>query len=89
MPGLQGQRLSALANTAKHFRLDHKRHERIGLSTDDFKVGRGAAFSDGSYYSDGASHSDAIRVIRIEFQGEQIDVLHLCRAAIAFLETTV
>jgi hypothetical protein len=77
--------LADIANASKHFLLD--RGSRVGLSAVHFRVGRGAAFSDGSYYSDGSSHSDAPDVIRVEFQGKQIDVLHLCEEALTFLES--
>ncbi|RZN16229.1 hypothetical protein [Bradyrhizobium sp. Leo121] len=81
----QFQALADIANSSKHFELD--RGSRKGLSVEDFKIGRGAAFSDGSYFSDGTSFSDAPDVIRIEFKGEQIDVLTLCRQALAHLKT--
>jgi hypothetical protein len=77
----QLQALADIANSSKHFELD--RGSRKGLSVENFKVGHGAAFSDGSYFSDGTSFSDVPDVIRIEFEGEQIDVLNLCRQALA------
>src|SRR6266478_2369805 len=68
--------LADVANASKHFELN--RGVRTGLSANHFRVGTGAAFTDGSYLSDGTSFSDIPDVIRVEFQGSQIDVLHLC-----------
>jgi hypothetical protein len=79
--------LADIANASKHFELN--RGERTGLSADHFRVGSGAAFTDGSYFGDGSSFSESPDVIRVEFQGNQIDVLHLCREAITFLKTQV
>jgi hypothetical protein len=79
--------LADIANAGKHFQLD--RGERTGLSADHFRIGSGAAFTDGSYFSDGSSFSDIPDVIRIEYQGSQIDVLHLCGEAIAFFRTKI
>ena len=76
-----------IANASKHFTLD--RGTRLGLSATNLKIGRGAAFSDGSYYSDGTSHSDAPDVVRVEFNGEYIDVLHLCRSYLTVLKMKV
>jgi hypothetical protein len=77
--------LADIANAGKHFQLN--RGSRAGLSADHFHIASGAAFSDGTYYSDGASHSDAPDVVRLEFQGNQLDVLHLCQEALKFLES--
>ena len=74
-----------IANANKHFELDRKGN-RKGLSAEHFPIGRGAAFSDGSYFSDGSTFSDAPNVIRMEFQGERIDVLHLCKQTLTYLE---
>ncbi len=79
--------LADIANASKHFKLDRGR--RTGLSADHFRIGTGAAFTDGSYFSDGTSFSDMPDIVRVEFQGSQIDVLHLCGEAIAFLRTKV
>lgn len=69
--------LRHVANSLKHAELDRGRLK--GLSVRDMRIGSGAAFTDGSYYSDGTSHSDAPNVVRIEYGGELIDVPHLCR----------
>jgi hypothetical protein len=79
--------LADVANASKHFVLNRGR--RAGLSVDYFEVGSSAAFSDGSYFSDGTSFSDVPDVVRVQFGGELIDVLHLCREAIAYFETKV
>jgi hypothetical protein len=83
----QFRAIADIANASKHFELDRGR--RKGLSANDFAVGRGAAFSDGSYYSDGSSHSDAPDVLRMEFNGERIDILNLCKQAHGYLKTQV
>jgi hypothetical protein len=74
-----------IANASKHFELD--KGGRKGMSARHSGVGPGAAFSDGSYYSDGTSHSDARDVVRIDFQGELVDVVHLCGQCLAYLRT--
>ncbi|WP_271588792.1 hypothetical protein [Bradyrhizobium sp. CCBAU 53415] len=79
--------LADIANASKHFVLDRGR--RTGLSADHFEIGKGAAFSDGSYFCDGTSFSDIPDVVRVQFRGELIDVLHLCREALAFFRTKV
>jgi hypothetical protein len=40
--------LADIANASKHFELDRS-GPRQGLSAEDLHIGRGAAFSDGSY----------------------------------------
>lgn len=77
--------LADIANASKHFVLD--RGARRGLSSDDFKIGPGAAFSDGSYFSDGSTFSDAPDVVVLEFNGHRVDVLHLCEHAFSYLQT--
>lgn len=76
-------RIQDIANASKHFELN--RGSRKGLSARHAAVSRGAAFSDGSYYSDGSTHSDAPDVVRVDFQGEQIDVVNLCRRCLGYL----
>jgi hypothetical protein len=78
--------LADIANAGKHLKL--ARGPRVGMGAEHFVAGRGAAFSDGSYYSDGTSHSDAPLVVRAEFSGEQIDVYSLCRRLLIFLEAS-
>lgn len=79
--------LADVANASKHFVLDRGR--RTGLSADHFEIGKASAFSDGSYFSDGTSFSDMPDVVRVQFRGELIDVLHLCREAIAYFGAKV
>lgn len=74
-----------LANASKHFELDQG--IRKGLSSRHSEIGPEAAFSDGSYYSDGTSHSDAGNVVRVKFRGELVDVPHLCRECLSYLQT--
>lgn len=76
-----------IANANKHFELGKGAGK--GLSARHSQVGPGAAFSDGSYYSDGTSHSDASDVVRVDFRGELVDVVHLCNECLAYLRTKV
>jgi hypothetical protein len=82
------QALADISNASKHFKLDRD-GPRKDLSATDFRVGSGAAFSDDSYFSDGSSFSDMPDVVRVEFAGQLIDVLHLCGQAATYLETKV
>lgn len=85
---LQYDLVSDAGNASKHFELDDpKRTTRLGFSIGHFKVGRSAAFSDGSYFSDGTSFSEHPDVLRVEFQAEQTDLVHLCSACLTVLET--
>ena len=72
-----------IGNALKH--AERGSGPRTGLSARHVKTGSGAAFSDGSYYSDGSSHSDAETVLRIEFNGEFVDLVHLCEECVVFL----
>jgi hypothetical protein len=81
------QALADIANASKHFELD--RGPRKGLRASDLRTGSGAAFDDGTYFDDGTSFANIPDVIRIEFNGDLIDVLHLCKTAAAFLETKI
>jgi hypothetical protein len=83
----QFQGVADIANASKH--AVRSSGARKGLSVGDMRVGRAAAFSDGSYYSDGSTHSDAPDVIRVEFNGEQIDVVHLCKRFLAHIQALV
>lgn len=76
-----------IANASKHFELDKGTGK--GLSARHSEVGPGAAFSDGSYYSDGTSHSDANDVVRVDYRGRLVDVVHLSRECLAYLRTKV
>ena len=80
------KKLEAVANASKHFQID-RNGPRKGLSSANFKTGKGAAFSDGTYFSDGTTFTDACDVIRVEFDGEVIDIVSLCRRGLAFIET--
>lgn len=72
--------IRAIANAGKHVELTrHPKSELVGLRAEDLVRGRGAAFSDGSYYCDGSTHSDAPDTVVVETpDGRKHDVLHLC-----------
>ncbi len=72
-----------IGNALKH--VNRRSGIRAGLSARYIQTGSGAAFDDGSYFSDGTSFSDAATVLRIEFQGELIDLVHLCEECVVFL----
>ena len=74
--------IEEIANAYKHF---ERNRGRTGLSVTHTNVGKRAAFSDGSFFSDGTSFSDANDVVRMEFGGELVDVVHLCVACLAYL----
>jgi hypothetical protein len=80
--------LADIANASKHFELDRS-GPRQGLSAVDFHIGRGAAFSDGTYWRDGTTDTGAPDVVRMEFGAERIDLLNLCGRCLAYLETKV
>ena len=61
------QALADIANAGKHLELD--RGPRTGLAAQHFKIGQGAAFSDGTYFSDETTFSDAPEVVRVPVQG--------------------
>lgn len=80
--------LKAVSLMTKHVAPNQQGFE--GTSIDDVKVGRGAAFSDGSYYSDGASHSDApARAVMDSPVLRKVELLRDIRACVAFLSTEV
>jgi hypothetical protein len=74
-----------IANANKHFVLD--RGSRKGLSATDMAVGPAAPFTDGTYFDDDTSFTDDPDVVRVEFNGEIIDVVHLCTECLTYLET--
>lgn len=78
----------AIANAGKHVELTrHPVSELIGLRAEHLNRGKGAAFSDRSFYSDGTSHSDAAETIVVETpDGQKHDVLHVCRAVLGGLK---
>ncbi|MCX7364080.1 MAG: hypothetical protein NTV97_19860 [Alphaproteobacteria bacterium] len=77
-----------IAIASKHFVVTHD-GERKGLSVENTKVGASAAFSDGSYFSDGTSFADHRDVVRVEYNAEIIDLVHLCKECLAYLKTKV
>jgi len=78
--------LKAVSLLTKH--LAPKQTEFKGAAIADVKVGRGAAFSDGSYYGDGASHSDApARAILESGIMRKTDLLHEIQICISFFKT--
>jgi len=77
-----------IANASKHFVLRNPGSRR-GLSIVDVKIGSAAAFDDGSYFSDGTSFAEHDDVVRLEFRGELIDVVHLCKSCLSYLRTKV
>jgi hypothetical protein len=72
--------IRAIANAGKHVELTrHPKSEMVGLRAEHLVRGKGAAFSDGSYCSDGATHSDASETVLVATpDGKKHDVLHLC-----------
>jgi len=79
--------IRAVANAAKHARLDKTHGELSGMAASDVaKIGPGAPFSDGTYYSDGTSHTDDLDVVRLEYKDELIDLRQLCQQAIRYIE---
>lgn len=78
--------IRAIANAGKHVELTrHPKSELVGLRAEHLIRGKGAAFSDGTYYSDGSSHSDARETVVVETpDGQKHDVLHVC---VSVLET--
>ncbi|MDP3552634.1 hypothetical protein [Methylocystis sp.] len=75
-------RLGALrdvTNAFKHCEVELGSSSRLGLRAEHSLIGKGAAFSDGTYFSDGTSFAEVPEVIRVEFNGEFIDLLWLCR----------
>lgn len=80
------QVIEDIGNASKHFEREASSPRR-GLSVRDYRIGKAAAFSDGSYWSDGSSWAESPDVVRIEFNGEIVDVLHLCQACLKYLES--
>ena len=78
----------AIANAGKHVELTrHPNSELIGLRAEHLIRGRGAAFSDGTYYSEGTTHSDARETVVVETpDGKKHDVLHVCTSVLAALK---
>jgi hypothetical protein len=78
--------ISDVANVNKHVRLDGQKRRRAGLSIHHIGEGKAAAFSDGSFFSDGSSFAEHRDVIRTDFQGEHLDLVHLCTSCLAVLD---
>jgi hypothetical protein len=74
----------AIANAGKHVELTrHPKSELVGLRAEHLIRGKGAAFSDGTYYSDGSTHSDAPETVVVETpDGMKHDVLHVCMSVL-------
>lgn len=72
--------IRAIANAGKHVELTrHPKSELVGLRAEHLVRGKGAALSDGSFYSDEATHSDACETVVVETpDGKKHDVLHVC-----------
>lgn len=77
----------AIANAGKHVELTrHPKSELVGLRAEHLVRGKGAAFSEGSYYSDGATDSYARETVVVETpDGKKHDVLHICTSVLAAL----
>jgi hypothetical protein len=77
-----------VGNAVKHLELnDPRRTSRPGYSISHLKIGPSAAFDDGSYFSDGTSWAESEDVVRADFSADYVDLLHLCKACLASLET--
>lgn len=70
----------AIANAGKHVELTHHpKSELIGLRAEHMVRGKGAAFSDGSYFADNVTCSDMPESVVVETpDGRLHDVPHLC-----------
>jgi len=80
--------VSDVGNASKHFELhDPRRTNRPGFSIGHLKIGKSAAFSDGSFFSDGSSFAEHPNVVRADFANEHTDMVHLCKTCLACLET--
>lgn len=79
--------IRAIANAGKHVELErHPKSELVGLRAEHLVRGKGAAFSDGSYYSDGTTRSDAREtVVVVTPDGKKHDLLHVCVSVLAAL----
>jgi len=79
--------IRAIANAGKHVELTrHPIAALVGLRAEHLSRGKGAAFSDGTYYSDGSTHSDAPETVVVETpDGRKRDVLHVCRSVLKSL----
>jgi hypothetical protein len=80
--------VSDIANASKHFELsDPTRTSRAGYSIAHLKIGKSAAFSDGTFFSDGTSWVQSTDVVRADFANDYVDLLHLCRSCFASVRT--
>jgi len=81
------RQIDAVAHATKHIELDkrHDNSETPRLNISEIRIGRGAAFSDGSYFSDGSTFSDAPNVPIIDRGEDKWDMRHTLEDAIEFL----
>jgi len=79
--------IRAIANAGKHVELTrHPMSELVGLRAEHLVRGKGAASSDGSYYSDGTTHFDKRETVVVATpDGQKHDVLHICVSVLAEL----
>lgn len=79
--------IRAIANAGKHVELTrHPKPGLVGLRAEHLVRRKGAAFTDGSYYSDGTTHSDARETIVVATpDGKKHDVLSVCVSVLAAL----
>ena len=77
----------AIANAGKHVELTrHPVTALIGLRAEHLTKGKGAAFSDGSFFAEGSTWSDMAETIVVETpDGMKHDVLHVCTTVLAAL----
>lgn len=72
--------IRAIANAGKHVELTrHPKSELVGLRAEHLVRGKGAAFSDGSYFEGNVTWSDMPEAVIVETpEGRLHDVPHLC-----------
>ena len=72
--------IRAIANAGKHVELTrHPKSDLVGLRAEHLVRGKGAAFSDGSYFEGNVSWSDMPEAVVVETpEGRLHDVPHLC-----------
>lgn len=75
--------IRAIANAGKHVELTrHPKSELVGLRAEHMVRGKGAAFSDGSYFAGNVTWSDMPEAVVLETpDGRMHDVPHLCARA--------
>nr|WP_312164032.1 hypothetical protein [Brevundimonas diminuta] len=77
----------AIANAGKHVELTrHPVKALVGLRAEHLTRGKGAAFSDSSFFSDGTTWSDMPETVVVETpDGTKHDVLHVCLTVLTAL----